>query len=103
MHACMHACIQESATVTLTADCNRRERTGFPEVVWGPGKTPLQIVTIMCKLAEEDQLAVASRVEPEVRSPVCDSAFPACVSGGLPSLSCPAIASRTCMRCVKWN
>lgn len=44
----------------------RRERTGFPEVVWGPGKTPLQIATIMRKLAEQDQLAVASRIEPEV-------------------------------------
>jgi NCAIR mutase (PurE)-related protein len=35
-------------------------------VVWGPGKTPLQIATIMRKLAEQDQLAVASRIEPGV-------------------------------------
>lgn len=52
--------------ISLFSVCCRSERTGFPEVVWGPGKTPLQIVTIMRKLAEQDQLAVASRIEPEV-------------------------------------
>ena len=28
-------------------DSRRAERTGFPEAVWGPGKTPEQICAIM--------------------------------------------------------
>ena len=44
----------------------RADRTGFPEVIWGANKTPLQIVTILRKLAESDDVAVATRVDPQV-------------------------------------
>ena len=58
--------LHDAALIPGALCVRRRERTGFPEVVWGPGKTPLQIATIMRKLAEQDQLAVASRIEPGV-------------------------------------
>ncbi|MGB5769778.1 MAG: 1-(5-phosphoribosyl)-5-amino-4-imidazole-carboxylate carboxylase, partial [Crocosphaera sp.] len=32
-------------------DNHRHLRTGFPEVIWGPGKTPEQIVQIMTTMA----------------------------------------------------
>ncbi|MDR9405566.1 MAG: 1-(5-phosphoribosyl)-5-amino-4-imidazole-carboxylate carboxylase, partial [Halothece sp. Uz-M2-17] len=31
-------------------DHHRALRTGFPEVIWGPGKTPDQIAQIMIKM-----------------------------------------------------
>ena len=35
--------IDEFAKIDLT----RQQRTGFPEVIWGLGKTPMQIVKII--------------------------------------------------------
>jgi pyridinium-3,5-biscarboxylic acid mononucleotide synthase len=47
-------------------DYQRKERTGFPEVVWGPGKTPEQIAEILLKLSKRQPVAMATRVEPGV-------------------------------------
>jgi pyridinium-3,5-biscarboxylic acid mononucleotide synthase len=47
-------------------DYQRKERTGFPEVVWGPGKTSKQIAEILLKLSERQPVAMATRVEPGV-------------------------------------
>lgn len=50
----------------LQVDTWRAARTGFPEVIWGPGKSPEQLVAIMTRLAETEAMVVATRVTPEV-------------------------------------
>lgn len=47
-------------------DHHRSLRTGFPEVVWGPGKTPEQIVRIMQAMRQRNPVVMATRIEPEV-------------------------------------
>lgn len=47
-------------------DLGRSARTGLPEVVWGPGKTPEQIVSIMAALRDRQSVVMATRVTPEV-------------------------------------
>lgn len=47
-------------------DHHREMRTGFPEVVWGPGKTVHQIVQIMIALRQRNPVVMATRIEPEV-------------------------------------
>ncbi len=47
-------------------DHQRQLRTGFPEVVWGPGKTPEQIEQIIQALAAHNPVVMVTRVEPEV-------------------------------------
>ncbi|MGQ9837438.1 MAG: nickel pincer cofactor biosynthesis protein LarB [Cyanobacteriota bacterium] len=47
-------------------DHHRSLRTGFPEAVWGPGKTPDQIAQIMEQLHQQGSLALATRIEAEV-------------------------------------
>lgn len=47
-------------------DHHRELRTGFPEVIWGPGKTPDQIAQIMRTLRERSRIVMATRIEPEV-------------------------------------
>lgn len=47
-------------------DSWRAQRTGFPEVVFGAGKSAEQIAAIMQQLAKNDQVAMATRIEPEV-------------------------------------
>jgi NCAIR mutase (PurE)-related protein len=44
-------------------DTHRHLRTGFPEVVFGLGKTPEQIAAILIELAGAGSLAFATRVE----------------------------------------
>lgn len=52
----------------------RADRTGFPEVIWGANKTPLQLVTIMRKLIESEDKAVATRVDAQACSlPMCEA------------------------------
>lgn len=46
-------------------DLNRRDRCGFPEVVFGLGKSPEQIVAILAKLRDHGQGGLATRVSPE--------------------------------------
>lgn len=47
-------------------DHQRSLRNGFPEVIWGPGKTVEQIVQIMQAMREQQPVVMATRIEPEV-------------------------------------
>ncbi|NEP90376.1 MAG: nickel pincer cofactor biosynthesis protein LarB [Okeania sp. SIO2C2] len=47
-------------------DHHRNIRTGFPEVIWGPGKTPEQIVKIMEVMRKNNPVVMATRIEPEI-------------------------------------
>ena len=47
-------------------DHHRQLRTGFPEVIWGSGKTPAQIAHIMQAMADKSSVVMATRIEPEV-------------------------------------
>jgi NCAIR mutase (PurE)-related protein len=47
-------------------DHHRSLRTGFPEVIWGPGKTPEQILKIMETMRQRNPIVMATRIEPEV-------------------------------------
>lgn len=46
-------------------DTHRALRKGFPEVVFGAGKTPVQVVKIAGKLLENGQCVLVTRVTPE--------------------------------------
>lgn len=46
-------------------DLHRRARCGFPEVVFGQGKTPEQVVAILAKLRDHGQGGLATRLSPE--------------------------------------
>ena len=50
-----------------TVDHERSLRTGFPEVVFGQGKTPSQVVAIMTRLARRHPVVLATRVERPAR------------------------------------
>ncbi len=47
-------------------DHHRAVRTGFPEVIWGPGKTPEQIVEIFKAMMPRQNCVMATRIEPSV-------------------------------------
>lgn len=47
-------------------DHHRRLRTGFPEVIWGLGKTPAQIAQIMAVMRDRNSTVMATRIEAEV-------------------------------------
>jgi hypothetical protein len=47
-------------------DHHRQLRTGFPEVIWGQGKTPDQIVQIMTAMRQRNSVVMATRIEPDV-------------------------------------
>jgi len=49
-------------------DHHRTLRTGFPEVIWGPGKTPEQIVQIIQVMRQQNPCVMATRIEPEIYS-----------------------------------
>ena len=51
-------------------DLHRALRRGFPEVVYGPGKTTEQIVTIVSRLIQAGQTALVTRVGVVVRDAV---------------------------------
>jgi pyridinium-3,5-biscarboxylic acid mononucleotide synthase len=46
-------------------DMHRSLRKGFPEVIFGAGKTPAQVVSIAGKLVDHKQRVLATRVGPE--------------------------------------
>ncbi|OGG06113.1 MAG: 1-(5-phosphoribosyl)-5-amino-4-imidazole-carboxylate carboxylase [Candidatus Glassbacteria bacterium RIFCSPLOWO2_12_FULL_58_11] len=56
-------------------DHHRELRTGFPEVIFSEGKTPLQVVAIAGKILEKGHSLLATRVREEVFS-VLKKAFP---------------------------
>ena len=47
-------------------DNHRPMRNGIPEAVWGQGKSPNQIAQILTHLQERGQIAMATRIEPDV-------------------------------------
>lgn len=47
-------------------DLDRQQRTGFPEVIWGSGKTPAQIVKIIQAMRQQQSVVMATRITPEV-------------------------------------
>nr|WP_026098818.1 nickel pincer cofactor biosynthesis protein LarB [Oscillatoria sp. PCC 10802] len=47
-------------------DHHRTLRTGFPEVIWGPGKTPDQIAEIIEAMRHRNPVVMATRIEPAV-------------------------------------
>jgi pyridinium-3,5-biscarboxylic acid mononucleotide synthase len=47
-------------------DHHRQLRTGFPEVIWGPGKTTEQIASIMAALRQKSEVVMATRIEPAI-------------------------------------
>ena len=46
-------------------DTHRALRKGFPEVIFGAGKTPQQVLKIASRLLEREQNVLATRVTPE--------------------------------------
>jgi hypothetical protein len=44
-------------------DKTRQQRTGFPEVIWGEGKTAFQISNIIVKMQEYSHVIVATRID----------------------------------------
>lgn len=60
-----HAPVEELDFATI--DHNRALRQGFPEVIYCPGKTVEQIVTIAERIAERHDGFLATRAEPAVR------------------------------------
>lgn len=55
----------EESLSYATLDLQREERTGFPEVIYGEGKTREQIQGIFAKLMEHHQKVLATRVSSE--------------------------------------
>ena len=56
-------------------DLHRKSRCGFPEVVFGQGKTPEQVRAILQTLADHGQSALATRICPETAS-LLKASFP---------------------------
>ena len=63
-------------TPSARVDTQRSLRMGIPEVVYGPGKTPGQIVEVVTALREAEQSVLVTRVEPSAAQDVLQ-AFPA--------------------------
>ncbi|CAA9347009.1 MAG: Circadian phase modifier [uncultured Gemmatimonadetes bacterium] len=51
-------------------DHHRALRHGFPEVVFGQGKTPDQVVALAVRIAERGEGFLATRLAPEAREPL---------------------------------
>jgi NCAIR mutase (PurE)-related protein len=56
-------------------DLEREKRTGFPEVIYGEGKTVEQIIAIINKLMQHTERVLATRVDP-VKAEAIVSAIP---------------------------
>ena len=56
----------ESVEDFAKIDHQRQVRTGFPEVIWGLGKTPEQIVEIFRVMMTHQSCVMATRIEPTV-------------------------------------
>ena len=55
----------ETAGGFATVDLHRGVRCGFPEVIFGQGKSPEQIEGILCVLLRHEQGGLVTRVDPE--------------------------------------
>ena len=58
-----------------TVDLQRRDRCGFPEVIFGQGKTPAQIVAILKVMVGHGMGGLATRLAPEAEAALVE-AFP---------------------------
>jgi pyridinium-3,5-biscarboxylic acid mononucleotide synthase len=56
----------ESIDEFAKIDLDRQQRTGFPEVIWGLGKTPAQIVKIIQAMRQQQSVVMATRITPPV-------------------------------------
>lgn len=56
---------QELKSLAATVDLERRRRCGFPEVVFGPGKTGEQLRAIVSTLLEHGERVLATRIDRE--------------------------------------
>ena len=56
---------QELTSLAATIDLDRRRRCGFPEVVFGPGKTIEQLRAIVTALIEHGEPVLATRIDAE--------------------------------------
>ncbi|MCH8999955.1 MAG: 1-(5-phosphoribosyl)-5-amino-4-imidazole-carboxylate carboxylase, partial [Proteobacteria bacterium] len=66
-------------------DHHRALRCGFPEVIFGQGKTPEQVAEIFARLAEAGHDVLATRVEPAAAARVLER-FPNATHHELPRL-----------------
>ena len=60
-------------------DVDRRRRTGFPEVIFGQGKTPAEVARIAAVILEREPVLLATRISREQFEAV-QKEFPAAVS-----------------------
>ena len=58
-------------------DHHRSLRKGFPEVIYGEGKTVQQITTILERMMGQESVVLATRIPPEKAKPIMD-AIPDC-------------------------
>lgn len=58
-------------------DIDRARRTGMPEVVYGPGKSPAQLALLLTRLFDRHGFGFATRVEPGVADDLRDALDPA--------------------------
>jgi pyridinium-3,5-biscarboxylic acid mononucleotide synthase len=72
-------------------DHHRALRRGFPEVVYGGGKTDAQITTIVHRIAERGQNVLVTRVGPDLL-PAIQAAYPTAAS--YPAARCLSVAVR---------
>src|SRR3954469_10552934 len=49
--------------LAATVDLDRRRRCGYPEVIFGPGKTVEQICQIAATLTQQGELVLATRID----------------------------------------
>jgi NCAIR mutase (PurE)-related protein len=68
--------LREAALVTAqtdaaTVDLDRQRRCGFPEVIFGAGKTPEAIVSIARRLLDHGQHVLATRIDVEKADVIC--------------------------------
>jgi|ERR1041385_935343 len=59
-------------------DLDRRRRTGFPEVIFGPGKTPAEVARIAQVILKRESVLLATRISREQFESV-QAEFPAAV------------------------
>ncbi|MEC7287450.1 MAG: 1-(5-phosphoribosyl)-5-amino-4-imidazole-carboxylate carboxylase, partial [Verrucomicrobiota bacterium] len=59
-------------------DLEREERNGTPEVIYGGGKTPEQIIDIMVSMEARGQNILATRIAPEVAVEIIQT-YPAAI------------------------
>lgn len=73
----------------LQLDVGRQARCGFPEVIFGPGKTVEQVIEAFERLQKNEQSALVTRASEEQATSLC-SRFPLAISNPI-------------ARTVRWN